>query len=220
MIVERRAALGAKLTEFKSHKKHIQKKLLISAGLGAAMVGITWGGLPYLALREGTALSKFLPGSSINGLALGVSYGIQTAASFINLNQERRILENQKIGISQNFGATATFYGLEKVKPLKKKERRSIAAVVVPSLVSYAWSIPREMTLVSLALLSPDKMQELAVLKSTHALFSLSQAGAAEIALRTIGKEKKTETADLKKPVWKTIFRRPPRPVPVSVQEG
>lgn len=222
MIAERKEALQKRIGEFTKQNGDVKKKLFISAGLSAGIFVANWVGIPAFALEETELVGKWLPGSWDKGWVLGLSYGAQIASSAVSLIQERRLLKNLRIGMNQNLAETAAYYGLEKIKPLKEKGRRSLVAVLTPTIASLAWIIPREMTFVSLALLSPEKMRELVILKSGQGLFSLSQAGAAEIALRTMGKEKKVEETKEEKiaklPVWKTIFRRP-RIQPISAQE-
>lgn len=215
MITERRAALQAKVTEFNGHKQDVKKKLLISGVLGGAIAATNWVGVPALTLTGSPFMSfvyRHLPEALDRGLILGLTYGVHVGASVANLIQEGRLLKNPQIALSQNFGATLAYHGLEKVGLLKeKKGKRSIAAVLAAAIGSLSWTIPRESAFISLALLSNDKMQELTVLKSAHALFAFSQAGAAEVMLRTFGREKRVGKT-------KTIFSSP-RIQPVPVQE-
>ena len=126
------------------------------------------------------------------GLTLGLSYVVYTASSVANIIQGRRVLKNPRIELSQDFGAALAYHGLERVKVLKgEKETRSTVAALAPVLVSLLWTIPREFAFISLALLSDDNMQKLIVLKSGQTLMNFLQAGGAEIALRTIGRERK-----------------------------
>ena len=73
----------------------------------------------------------------------------------------------------------------------EKKGKRSITAVLASAIGSFSWTIPRESAFISLALLSDDNMQKLFALKSGQAVMALLQVGGAEIALRTVGKERK-----------------------------
>lgn len=186
MIAERGAALRAKFSEFKNHKIDVKRKLLISAGLSAGVAVTNWVGIPAFVLKETEFVGKLPP----EGWMLGLGYGAQTASSVWSVIQERRLLNNPRIGMNQKIEETAAYYGLEKIKQLREKGRRSKAAVLTPTLLSLIWVIPREITLFSLAL-STGRMQELAALKSAQASFSFSQSGAAEVVLRTFGREKK-----------------------------
>lgn len=216
MIAERKAAFSAKFREFKSHKKDVQKKLLVSAGLSAGIIIANWVGIGSFALKEADSVGKWLPPG---GWMLGLGYGAQIASSAVSLVQEPRLLN--RIGMNQNIGETAAYYGLEKIKPLKEKGRRSVTAVLSTTALSLAWIIPREVTLASVAL-SNGKMQELAVLKSTQAFFGFSQSGAAEVVLRTFGRKKKVEEpvkekAEIKHKVPSSglVFQAQRVPVPV-----
>lgn len=191
MVLERKEALRKRIGEFKKQDGNVKRKLFISAGLTTGIFVANWVGIPAFALEKAELARKWLPGSWDKEWALGLSYGAQIASSAVSLIQERRLLKNSRIGMNQNLGETAAFYGLEKIKPLKEKRRRSIAAVLTPTIVSLAWIIPREITFVSLALLSDGNTQTLIMLKSGQTLINLLQAGAAEVALRTIGKDRK-----------------------------
>lgn len=195
MIAERKAAFSAKFREFKSHKKDVQKKIFLSGVLGAATFATVWGGMSTFVLKEAQWVDKWMPGSFDTALALGISYTTQTAASLINLNQEKRLLKNPKIRMNQNFPATVVFHGSEVVKPSKEEDKgkRSIAAILTPTIPFAVFSLVREPTLISLALLSPDTIRELALFKTGQTIFSLLQAGVGEVALRTIGREEKVE---------------------------
>lgn len=212
ILAGKKAAFQNNISEIRGHKQDVKKKLLISGILGGAIATTNWVGVPALTLTESPFIYRHLPEALDRGLILGLTYGVHFGASVANLIQEGRLLKNPQIELSQNFGATLAYHGLEKVGVLKdKKGKRSIAAVLAAAIGSLSWTIPRESAFISLALLSNDKMQELTVLKSAHALFAFSQAGAAEVMLRTFGREKRVG-----KP--KTIFSRP-RIQPVPVQE-
>lgn len=192
MIAEGKTAFQNKITEIKGHSKDIKKKLLISAVLGGTIVTANWVGIPTFALKESAWVYGHLHEAWDKGLVLGLTYGVHAAAYIFNLVQEGRVLKNPRIELSPNFGATLAYHGLEKINVLKEKRgKRSIAAVLAPAITSFSWSIPRESAFISLALLSDDNMHKLFVLKSGQALLLLLQVGWAEIALRTIGREKK-----------------------------
>lgn len=198
IVAEKKAAFQNNISEIRGHKKDIKKKLLISGLLGGAIVTANWIGVPAFALNESRLIYRHLPEVVDRGLILGLTYGVHTAASIANLIQEGRLLKNPQIELSQNFGATLAYHGLEKVVVLKeKKGKRSIAAVLVAAIGSLSWTIPRESAFISLALLSDDGIQKLSALKSGHALMALLQVGGAEIALRTIGREKKADNGQV-----------------------
>mgnify|MGYP001619428964 CR=1 FL=1 len=192
MIADRKAAFQNRVSEIKGHSEDIRKKLLMSAALGGAIATVNWVGASAFALNEPALIYSHLPETLYKGLILGLTYGVHVGASVANLIQEGRLLKNPRIELNQNFGSTLAYHGLEKINILKeKKGKRSMAAVLASAIGSLSWTIPRESAFISLALLSNDKMQELTVLKSAQALFAFSQVGAAEVILRTFGREKK-----------------------------
>ena len=192
ILAEKRMAFQNRITVIKGHKKDVKEKLLISGVLGGTLVAANWIGIPTFALSEPGLIYRHLPGALDRGLILGLTYGVHAAASIANMIQEGRVLKNPQIELSQNFGATLAYHGLEKANVLKeKKGKRSIAAVLASAIGSLSWNIPRESAFISLALLSNDNTQKLFALKSGQAVMALLQVGGAEIALRTIGKERK-----------------------------
>lgn len=198
-IAGKKAAFKNRITEIRKHDGDIKKKLLLSASLGAVTLGVNWGGIPALALKESKWAKGLAPDSLNPGLVLGLGYGIYTVSYLVNLIQQRRLLE--RINISQDFPATVVFHGLGKIGSLKEKRvGRSIAAVSTPTLPSLAFAvIVREPALYSFAALSPEGMWGLAMLKSAQGVFNLVQSGAAEIVLRTKGRgEKKTQNLPAK----------------------
>ena len=192
IFARKKAEIHGQVTEIRAHNKEVKKKLLISAVLGGAIVTVNWVGVPAFALQESAWVYGHLPEAWDKGLVLGSTYGVHAAAYIVNLVQEGRILKNPRIELSPNFGATLAYHGLEKINVLKEKRgKRSIVAVLAPAIPSFCWSIPRESAFISLALLSDDNIHKLFVLKSGQALLLLLQASAAEVVLRTIGREKK-----------------------------
>lgn len=192
-IAEKKTAFKNRITEIRNHDTGVKKKLLLSAGLGLATFGTSWIGIPTFVLKESGWVESWAPGSLNTGLALGLGYGINITSFLVNLNQGRRLLQNEQIEMSQNFPATVVYHGLGKVDFLKEKRKeRSIAAVSAPTMASLiTLAILRESAFLSFAALSPEKMREVVILKSAQGVFYLIQSGAAEIILRTIGREKK-----------------------------
>lgn len=192
IIAEKKAAFQNNISKIRNHKKDVKKKLLISGVLGGTLVAANWVGVPAFALNESALIYRHIPEALDRGLILVLTYGVHGAASVANMIQEGRLLKNARIELSQNFGATLAYHALEKVNVLKeKKGKRSIAAVLASAIGSFSWTIPRESAFISLALVSDDNMQKLFALKSGQALMALLQVGGAEIALRTMGKERK-----------------------------
>jgi len=224
IIAEKKVDFQNNISKIKARNKDIKKKLLISGALGGTLVGANWVGAGAFALNESALIYRHLPEGLDRGLILGLTYGVHAAASVANLIQEGRLLKNPKTEMSQNFPATLAYHGLGKVEVLKEKRgKRSVAAVLAWVIGSLSWNIPRESAFISLALLSPDKMQELTVLKSAQALFAFSQVGAAEIVLRTIGRQQEKEESkeeSVRRPVWKTVFRRQQVAPVVAQKEG
>ena len=169
-IAEKRAAFESRITEFRNHDTSVKKKLLLSAGLGLATFSTAWLGIPTLVLKESRWVESWARGSLNTGLALGLGYGINVVSLLVNLNQGRRLLQNEQIEMSQNFPATVVYHGLGKVDSLKKKRKeRSIAAVSAPTITSFIiFTILRESALLSFAALSPERMREIVMLKSAQ----------------------------------------------------
>ncbi len=195
MFAERKEAISSKITEFKNHSKDLKKKIIIAGFLHGVTIAVAWVAIPAFILGETELAQKWLPLFLNPELQLGLSVVAENASSGVLLpNQDRRLLKNPKIGTSEDFWATAAYYGLERVKSLKEeKEKRSMLAVLGMTSLSLTWVIPRELAFLSAAMLSENNMRSAAMIKSTQTVFNLSQAGATEIVLRTIGRDKKLE---------------------------
>jgi hypothetical protein len=185
-------AVKGRITEFRGHESGVKRKILLSAALGTVIFGVNWGVIPAISVRE----SELIPAGLTTGLILGASCGVNIAASLVNVNQERRLLQNENIDMSQDIPATVIFHGLNKVDFLKEKRKgRSIAAVSVPTATSFIVSSAlRESVFISLAATSPERMKAIIMLKSAQAASNLVQAGVAEIVLRTKGRNNKEQS--------------------------
>jgi hypothetical protein len=195
-ITRKKETFKKGITEFKNSTPNIKKKLAISFGLGVAVFGANWGLAPAMSIKD----YGFVPTEWNTGVAIGVSYAVNIASTLINLNQQRRLLQNERIDLSQDIIATAIFHGLSKASSLKEKRKpRSIAAVSTPAIISTIYSaIAKESAIFSVAAVSPNGLEGVVVLKSIQGISNLLQAGAAEIVLRTKGKEKKTAENKIK----------------------
>jgi hypothetical protein len=190
-IINRSNAVKGRITEFREHKGDVKKKIMLSAALGTVIFGVNWGVIPAISVRE----SELIPAGLTTGLILGASCGVNIAASLVNANQERRLLQNEKIDMSQDIPATVIFHSLDKVNSLKEKRmERSVASVSVPTITSFVISgILKESVFIPLAVTSPERMKAIIMLKSAQGASNLVQAGAAEIVLRTKGRDRKKQ---------------------------
>lgn len=180
-------------TEIKHHEGDVRGKIYLSAGLNAAVLGINWGAISVFALKESGWIGNWTPINLNTSLALGISYGINIVSSLLNFNQERRLLQNERIEMSQDVLATFIYHRLGRVDFWKEKRKgRSIAAVSAPAVGSLIVSAAlKESAFLSIAAISPEMMQRVVVAKSGQGFFGLFQVGVAEIALRTAGRERK-----------------------------
>ena len=185
-------AVRGRITEFRGHESGVKKRILLSAALGTVIFGVNWGVLPAISAKE----SELVPAELTTGLILGVSWGVNVAASLINASQECRLLRNRNIDMSQDVPATVIFHSLGKVDSLKEKRKgRSITAVSVPTATSLiVANVLKGSVLVPFAVISPEGMRAIIMLKSAQAASNLVQAGAAEIVLRTKGRNNKKQS--------------------------
>lgn len=203
-IASRAAAFKDKMTDFKSRDHAIKKKVGLSAVLGGAVLSVNMLGLPFLAHTEVGWLNSLASGDLNNGWMLGAGYGASITASLVNLNQIRRLLQNEQIETSQDLPATLTYHGLGKVDSLKEKRKgRSIAALSFPIAYTIASTVPKD-SLFQSVIVSSGGVQELAALKLLEAIFIFAQAGIAEFALRTVGRKKETKNKVEELPVFES----------------
>jgi hypothetical protein len=194
-ITKRKTDICNGITEFKKHPHGIQKKILLSLGLGAGVLATNWAGIPTFVLQESARVQSLLPVSIDGFAALVTSYGINAASFLINLNQQRKLLQNENIEMNQDLSSTVLYHGLGRKEFWKNRPTgRSIAAISAPTIVSaVVTALARESVFITIATVSPERMPQIVIMKSAQGAFNLVQAGAAEIVLRTFGKKKRFE---------------------------
>ena len=181
-----RAHFENKINEVKNHDNGIKKKILLSAGLGVTVFSANWIA-PFIIKESDWFKSLSAPSDLDSGIALGLVYVANFSILLINLNQQRRLLQNENIEMNQDISATVAYHGLEKIKSLKKKRTsRSLFSVLTPALFAIPGAIARDSSIYF-----SSGAWELTLFKSAQTAFNLVQMGAAEVALRTKGKEKK-----------------------------
>lgn len=194
-IVKRKADVGDRVEEFKKHPHDVQKKILISLGLGTAVLTTNWIGIPTYVLNESARIQGLLPIPIDNFAALIASYGINAGFFLVNLNQERRSLQNVNLEMNQDLSSTVIYHGLGKKEFWKKRPTgRSITAISAPTIISAViTSLVRESAFITIASVSPERMPQVVLMKSIQGFFNLGQSAVTEAILRIVGKNKRFE---------------------------